>query len=285
MVRAFWSVIVDLWYFLWGLEPLVDLHRGIEATTTPLTLPQATFSSPVLIPPPQHPVLLTSTITTLVDGATPGVSYVVLNPHGTLLYQQSHVAFDSVLRNVPYGQLMTFRRFVGSYAEVLVFGQVGFVKKDDITPRIEDVWPQFVSGVVYDATHQSTLLARAHLNDSFLGGILQLPLTAVEYVTLRLLRDRLSIPWPPVRPRPAGQWHIILRGTHGVHSGVSPQTDSLIEWIADDGEGKIGYVETVLRDNTIKVSAVGVVVPGEYTESIIPAAVWREWRPVFISIR
>ena len=48
---------------------------------------------------------------------------------------------------------------------------------------------------------------------------------------------------------------------------------------------RLGYVEAGLPDETLKISAVGAMVPGEYTESIVPAALWREWRPVFINVR
>jgi hypothetical protein len=228
---------------------------------------------------------LTTTPVTTESLNKPGMLYVVRDTKGTKLFKEPVQQFDSQLRTLPYGQIVALRRFEGQYAEVLAYGQVGFVHKDALTPQLESIWPTLVSGTVYLADSDVAKIYRQHINDEFLGGAIGLPLTAEEYVTVRLLRDRLAIAWPPARPRIAGSWHTLLRGVHGVRSMIAPQPDTIIEWFLEDEVGRLGYVEAVLPDETLKISAVGAMVPGEYTESIVPAALWREWRPVFINVR
>jgi hypothetical protein len=298
MLHVFWLVLVDLWHFLLGTET-VEKHAlsarptysELPSSTKPATLPESqvplslsnvavpliaeTPLAPVLAPStePKLPLPVTLTTTELLN--KPGMLYVVRDSKGTKLFKEPVQQFDSQLRTLPYGQIVALRRFEGQYAEVLAYGQVGFVHKDALTPQLESIWPTLVSGSVYLADSDVAKIYRQHIDDEFLGDAIGLPLTAEEYVTVRLLRDRLAIAWPPARPRLAGSWH----------TQIAPQPDTIIEWFLEDEVGRLGYVEAVLPDETLKISAVGVMVPGEYTESIIPAAVWREWRPVFINVR
>lgn len=297
MVHALWLVLQDLWQFLWGYSPR-GLGSGLttrpDALRLPATKQPSVIESPVVllalqsaIPPTQTQSLLPLHVDASVAAtyADTGTTYVVSKHNGAALLSAPTIQLDGRIMLLPFGQSLTLRRFIDQYAEVLVYGAVGFVHKDDITPHVGTVWPAFVSGKVYDYTDTETILVRQHIADAFMAGELHLPLLASEYVTMRLLRDRLAIPWPRVRPRTVGTWHALLRGVTGVHSGVVPATDTVMEWIAEDGEGRLAYVEAVLPDSTLKISAVGIVVSGEYTESIVPSPVWREWRPVFINIR
>ncbi|MFM2339786.1 MAG: hypothetical protein RLZZ360_422 [Candidatus Parcubacteria bacterium] len=308
MLHVFWLVLVDLWHFLLGTET-VETRTSTSSSTpvlssrahytelpgktenvalhkspSPLSLPVADAAleateSPEVVLPLQTPTITTETLN------KPGMLYVVRAITGTKLFKEPVQQFDSQLRTLPYGQIVALRHFEGQYAEVLAYGQVGFVHKDALTPELETIWPTLVSGTVYLADSEVAKIYRQHIADEFLGGAIGLPLTAEEYVTVRLLRDRLAIAWPPARPRLAGSWHTLLRGVSGVRSMIAPQPDTIIEWFLEDEVGRLGYVEAVLPDETLKISAVGAMVPGEYTESIVPAAVWREWRPVFINVR
>jgi hypothetical protein len=301
MLRAFWLVLVDLWNFFLGFEatkvaslparpvspelPSKPAPVQIMAEKEPLSLPAVptTEVAPAVtatVPLPLEPV--TASAETL---HKPGMLYVVKVVTGTHLLKDPLVQFDTVLRHVPYGQLVALRRFVGSYAEVLVFGLVGFIHKDALTPDLLSIWPTLVTGTVYQAESEVAAIYRTHINDEFLGGVLQLPLTAEEYITVRLLRDRQAIAWPSTRPRLAGTWHTLLRGVPGIHNQITPEPDTIMEWFLEDGVPRLAYVEAVLPDETLKISAVGIMVPGEYTESIVPASLWREWRPVFINVR
>lgn len=308
MLHVFWLVLVDLWHFLLGFET-VEKHAlsarraysELPSKVEPVTLPHAEapltlgkVDVTLIAKTPEAPALAPATESTLPLPVTPaateslnkpGMLYVVRDTKGTKLFKEPVQQFDSQLRTLPYGQIVALRRFEGQYAEVLAYGQVGFVHKDALTPQLESIWPTLVSGTVYLADSEVAKIYRQHINDEFLGGAIGLPLTAEEYVTVRLLRDRLAIAWPPARPRLAGSWHTLLRGVPGLRSMIAPQPDTIIEWFLEDEVGRLGYIEAVLPDETLKISAVGAMVPGEYTESIVPAAVWREWRPVFINVR
>jgi hypothetical protein len=307
MLHVFWLVLVDLWHFLLGFEtvekhtlssrptytelPSKSENVSLSPAVAPLSLPAVELVSPETPAAPAPTAVaevtlpLTATPVTTESLNKPGMLYVVRDTKGTKLFKEPVQQFDSQLRTLPYGQIVALRRFEGQYAEVLAYGQVGFVHKDALTPQLESIWPTLVSGTVYLSDSDVAKIYRQHINDEFLGGAIGLPLTAEEYVTVRLLRDRLAIAWPPARPRLAGSWHTLLRGVHGVRSMIAPQPDTIIEWFLEDEVGRLGYVEAVLPDETLKISAVGAMVPGEYTESIVPAALWREWRPVFINVR
>ncbi len=297
MLHALWSVLIDLWRFLLGRQEPADTY-ALPQAPTPLSLeprPVQSVLAPVVTPiainAPEEKVVVPETLPMgpMTDSnpnyAQSGTLYYVADRTGASLYRESHVQFDSLLMRLRFGQSVSLKQFVGQYAEVLVFGVTGFVRKDAITPHAGTVWPVLQANAKYDYDASETVLIRAHIGDEFLGGELLLPLQPGEYVTARLLRDQLSLPWPKVRPRLVGTWHMLLRGVTGVQSRVTPVSDAVMEWVADDGEGKIAYVDAVLPDDTLKISAVGLVVTGEYTESMVPTAIWREWRPVFISIR
>ncbi|MCU0678282.1 MAG: hypothetical protein MUF19_01695 [Candidatus Pacebacteria bacterium] len=298
MLHAFWSVLIDLWRFLWGRQLPLDTYvlsepaqplslgsRPWQATIAPNPIPLELVSPQEIVATTQAALPLRSSPIDTASYAQPGTIYYVASQQGALLFREAGRQFDSVLLRLRFGQSVSLKQFVGQYAEVLVFGVTGFVHKEDITPHMTSVWPVFVPSTVYPHDDAVTELVRMHLADEFLGGELLLPLQPGEYVTMRLMRDQLVIPWPKVRPRTPGIWHTLLRGVAGVHSGVTPISDSVMEWVAEDGEGKLAYVDAVLPDDTLKISAVGLVVEGEYTESVVPSVVWREWRPVFISIR
>jgi hypothetical protein len=298
MLHALWSVLVDLWKFLWGRQLPVNsymLETGVSSLSLQGRPSQSLIASPVApfaIAVPKNVTEQEQSALPLVDVpetaralAQSGTIYFVSTQSGARLLHNASMQYDNGLLCLRFGQAVSLKQFVGQYAEVLVFGLTGFVRKEDITPYVATVWPVFVPNTVYEYDALATQLVRTHLNDEFLAGALLLPLQPGEYVSIRLLRDQLVFPWPKVRPRVVGTWHTLLRGVVGVHSGVVPVSDSVMEWVAEDSVGRLAYVDAVLPDDTLKISAVGLVVEGEYTESVVPSAVWREWRPVFISLR
>ena len=203
---------------------------------------------------------------------------------GTPLLTAPQLDFDGATATMAYGQSVNVRAYRGEYAEVTSSAGAGYVHKDALSPHYYEVWPHYKNGEQYDCDSAPTIATRRLLADTFLASKLSLPLQAGEYMLIRLLRDHHAIAWPPVRPRLAGTWHEILRGVPGVRSGVHPLTDTIMEWQAEDGTGRLAYVEAVLPDATLRISGVGLSVAGEYSELTFKPELWREWRPVFITI-
>ncbi len=294
MLRAFWLVLLDLWEFVFPSEKKVDdtSRKELPAPTkTTDYLPPRPVAT-AIVAPAAVPVLAETNFAAapVVESfdkpqslAEAAIMYVAM-VGGARLLSEPRLEYDGVLAVIPYGQSVTVRAFLGAYAKVATLSGEGYIHKDSLTPKQAEVWPQFKTGVVYDNNAEATILTRLLLGDEFLAGALALPLQASEYILLRLLRDRQTITWPPKRPRQIGSWHKLLRGLPQIKISVTPVVDTIMEWVAEDGIGRLAYVEAVFGDDTLRVSGVGIVVAGEYSELSFKPEVWHEWRPVFISV-
>jgi len=192
------------------------------------------------------------------------------------------LTFDGVLVEVPYGAVVDIfetqnRWFKVSYQEI-----VGWMLREDLVEELKV--PQFKLGVFYTANSEETISVRRELEDEFFGGLAELPLTAEEYVTYRLKRSGVKIPWGNERPRLSGTWQNLLKGRRGAHLGITPKTGSLMEIIEEATLGHLAYIEAVYPDQSIMISEFGYPELGQYSERTLPKAEWIEWRPVFIEI-
>jgi len=309
MLSAFTAVVYDLWQFVLGID---TSHKPTSVSVTSPVIPHYGVTEPsnpavplMLTSTPIHPLLMakpeSATLPVEIDSALsvssltdtiqkaeplpePGVTLYVVEPRGVGLLTAPYQQFDGVICTVPFGQSVTIKSYSGRYAEVLVRGMVGYLPKVSISTQKEVVYPNLKSGTVYGAEHVATRSIRYLIDDTFSGAVVALPLQAGEYITYRLRLDQVQIPWGQVRPRTPGLWHSLLRGITGIHTGVVAKTDTIMEWYADDGDGRLAYVEAVLPDQTLRVSGVGIAVAGEYSLLTLPPTVWKEWRPVFIMI-
>ncbi len=247
--------------------PLIPAKTHTHAST--LHIPQAHYNN-------------ASVVTANILHA-PVVMYVTA-PAGTACIFAPQLDFDAVIDTLPFGTAVTVIGYQGRYASVNRSNITGWVLKDDLTPQKSHVWPELVPGVVYNSVHDETKKIRLLINDTFGAGALQLPLQAGEYISLRLKSEHRAILWTKKRPRVAGSWAGLLKGVKGVYMGVSPKTDSIIEYQSEAGEGRLGYVEAVTPELAITVTAVGEGESGRYTVKTMSAEVWRELRPVFIEV-
>ncbi len=310
MVRILWLVLLDLLAFIgdelkccFRLEKassalaittnrhvtgssaaIVDDH--VTQPALPLLLPAEDLAS--VLPSSTQPLLLNAFVTSptsTASGSTIMGELVYVSVHqGARLFTAPLIDFDMVSARLPYGQALRVLALSGRFVEVIAGNRSGYVLKDEVNRTMTDIWPTYQKGQIYDAEHPVTGLIRSVCADEFLARELQLPLQAGEYISMRLRKDNMFIPWDESRPRLPGRIHHLLRGKVGVYIGVVAKTDSIMEWQNEDGEGRLTYVESVLPDDTIMVSGIGLAVAGEYTELILPAHIWREWRPVFISV-
>ena len=205
-------------------------------------------------------------------------------PQGSPCIYAPHMDFDGVIDMLTYGTAVTVIGYQGRYASVNRSNITGWISKDDLTPQKNEVWPEFVSGVLYDVDHLETKKTRLLIHDTFGAGALQLPLQAGEYISVRLASEHRQIPWTKKRPRVAGSWANLLRGVKGIYIGVTPKTDSIMEYQSVDGEGRLGYVEAVTPELAITITAIGEGESGRYTVKTMSAEIWRELRPVFIEV-
>ncbi len=308
---TFWLVIKELFWFVMGTDTPVPLAVNVECKTLP---PKTTF---VEIAPPT-PVTLLGSVPGV--GSIPGPEMTTLAPEPTLVPDRSENTavppvdqsltqallyapvimyvsaaagtpfqiapqqeFDGVTEVLPYGSAVTVVGYRGRYASVLRH-HTGFVLKDHLQSDKTIVWPQFVSGTTYLASDPVTIMVRSIIADEFGAGALAIPLQAGEYIVERLLVDGRRITWSNERPRLPGTWQNLLKGTTGIHSGIAPKTDSVMEWNTDGGEGRLAYVETVAPDSSIQVSLVGLTEAGVYETKVFTSGQWRELRPVFIEV-
>ena len=211
-----------------------------------------------------------------------GVGYFIGVPE-VFLYIDPVVSFDSVLSKLTYGEMVYVSKFGGRWAQVETTAGAGWIFKDALREQATDVFPVLIEGELYDATEPQTEKLRLSITDSFGGGSAGVLLTDVEYVTYALLKKQIQINWPTKRPRIAGTWQQILRGRIGIHIGISPKTDAVMEYSIDEVE-HICYVEAVFSDETIKVRGVGLLEEGVFTIMTLDKQQWRELRPVFIEV-
>lgn len=137
--------------------------------------------------------------------------------------------------------------------------------------------------VYYGPQRPETNILRLLLENAYTEAEIVRPLQPSEYVTYQLrttgrINQAETKRWSP------GEWHVRLKGKTGVHIGVVPMVDTVIEFVTDADDAVVGYVLDVLDDETITFGVVGYSQPGVYEELTLTTAQWHELRPVFVSI-
>ena len=201
----------------------------------------------------------------------------------TYLYSDPVIAFDTALTKVSYGQMVYVKKLGGRWAHVTVSGQSGWLLKDVLREKREDIHPHFKNETYYAADNKETIKLRACIGDEFGCARANIPLTPAEFVFYKLLENKRLITWQVEGPRLPGTWQRRLKGQKGIHMSISPVTGSVMEYIIDD-IGYLAYVEAVFPDKSIKVLQVGVPEEGQYSERIIDKENYIELRPVFIEV-
>lgn len=233
--------------------------------------------SPLVTPERKSAPLLPEKATKESDTLT--VSVVAEQAH---LFLEPVASFDSVIASVPYGTALTVYQAMNRWYRTVYRGHSGWVLKDAVTS--DNIYPQFRLGQYYDAKNIETIKLRSFIHDEFNGGLIEAPLEDAEYVTYRLRQKAKVLPWGEVRPRVSGSWKQLLRGAPGVHIGILPRAESVMETVDDNGSGLLSYVESVFPDDSIIVSEIGFPEEGRYSERTLPKEEWREFRPVFIAV-
>ncbi len=284
------AVIDDLWQFartaLFGvLFVTPDATTGTPAIQTKLMpqmqLPMLEESKLMYLDSGdvshRHDVMLANKEVDFIQGARYFIGDV-----DTFLYKDPVVAFDTALEKLSYGDLVHVVKLGGRWAHVHVRGTAGWILKDSLREQASDVFPEFHESVVYDASHADTQKLRLCITDQFGGAKAGSVLTDAEYVSYKLAKKDRVIQWNEERPRIAGTWQKKLRGTQGVHIGIIPKADVVMEYVIDD-VGHLAYVEAVFSDESIKISSIGMFDEGIFCDMMMQKAEWIELRPVFIN--
>ncbi len=277
MIQAFFSVVYDLWCFVMGGflrqsqaiqdgTNVTDSDRSLDAEVPLLSEELTLEGNDVFAPHLYEPMVMYVTVPS------------------TALQRVPRLDFDVKISTLPYGTAVTAVSYEGGYVKVFKNEVEGWIKKDCLHPVKESVWPVLRNGVRYDGANAELRKLRLCIGDMFTAGEINLPLQAVEYIVFRLAHDHRYIQWPDVRPRDPGAWQWILRGSLGIHASVVPVTDSVMEWLANDGFGRLAYVEAVHPDQSIEISLVGLHQAGLYETIRLTSGEWRELRPVFIEV-
>ncbi len=267
------AVIDDLWQFAYG---------GLfgARSVTPIDREREFQPSLGLLPSPQRQGALPAPASSSVFRT--GEQYFIAELQ-TFLYSDPVIAFDTAMQTIPYGHTVLVTKVGGRWAEVIYEGREGWVLKDVLRERREDIHPQLRIDTIYTADDAETIKLRACINDEFGGARAGLALTPAEYVTYKLAVAKRSISWPKDGPRVPGSWQKRLRGSEGIHMSIAPSTGDIMEYSVED-VGYLAYVEAVFPDNSIKLSQVGVPDAGQYTERVMTQEEYRELRPVFITV-
>ncbi len=258
MIKAFIAVVVELWEFVFSLPGTSERVIDISPETKPVMVPSIQSKS------------LNTPLATVVGAQVP-------------LLARPVQAFDTQVGVVSFPRQVKVLHIEGDYTHVSVGDTSGWIPSAFLETNGTDIQPRFSKGVTYGADHDETIKIRKLLQDECFGGVLQLPLQAVEFVLWRLQSINASIDWGIQRPRLPGYWQRILKGKPGVHIGIEPKTNAIMEYFSETGKGILGFVTSVHPDQSIVVQSIGKNHEGEYLEEMLSANVWREWRPVFIS--
>jgi hypothetical protein len=270
-MRVLLAVLEDLWLF--AAHAVSALFITVEDRNIPSAVVRvrSTFmQAPAL--PAGNPVL------------HPSTSYFI-GEQEVAVYDKPVVAFDTLIFRVGYGQLVHIDAFQGRWAHMSIGDLHGWILKDALREQARDVQPVFLEGVAYDTHNDETRKLRMTISDQYQGEECGMMLQDNEYVTYMLHKKGLSIPWGMERPRIAGTWQRYLAGKRGVHISITPKSDSVMEYISEDGIGHLRYVLSVFPDDSVRLSGVGVEEEGVYDESMMAKEEYKELRPVFIEIQ
>lgn len=200
------------------------------------------------------------------------------------IYSLPTKTFDGVILVLTYGEAFIIQNRQGNWLQIVTGEISGWIAADDTTDSLAALEPKFAAGTQYAATSQVTEALRTLIQDSFYARELGSTLQNVEYVSYKLQQKNRSILWPKTRPRIAGTWQRILRGERGIHLGVSPKTESVMEYTLEDATGHVAFVESVFPDGSITISEVGYPSEGVFSERTLSRDEWKELRPVFIEV-
>lgn len=284
-MKAVWAVIVDLFNFVRGRDPLFltvqedrDRTLLLEEASTLIADAEAVIDSVLALP---EPASSTAPGDGLDDDTLLAVTLYITVPE-SLVYREPFVKLDASVASLYFGTRCGCDEIRGEMIRVLIDGEVvGWIPRTQVTDESRAVLPHFTAMQYYGADHPDTQKLRWLLSDAWRGGVAGLPLSDAELVAFRLKQRNLSPRWPVVHePRVAGKWGRILAEVIGVRMVAMPKMGSVMEW-KQGATWQLGFVEAVLPDESCRIST---VTDGVYEERVMTKPEWEVLEPVFIVI-
>ncbi len=190
---------------------------------------------------------------------------------------------DNLIEHMPYGSMLVAMDTENNWVRAFFRGVEGYVELHDLADRAAYVYPKFVIGEANTAHDPNTERVRAYIGDEFSFGETALPLQAEEYVTYKLLRNGVILPWGKERPRTPGTWRKLLGRAKGIEVMHTPRPRSVIEYILGSGKGHVAFVESIFPDGAIQISEANWPVDGTYNERVLVKEEWQKLDPAFIT--
>ena len=273
-MSLFLEVLYDLTLFvreaLFGSKKILKKEQPTQKLDLSLEKPS--------FPPPPP----TASIPVVPDIFSTGTSRAYIAEPDAKVFMRPVWAFDTVIAKLPLGKEVGTLSFEGRFVLIETESIRGWVLKDDIATEESKIWPELVSGTIYEASHESTRRIRQITQDSFFAADLFLSLQPQEYVGYRLLQQGRYLPEVADRPRLVGKWHDIYRGKLGVTIGLEPRSGSIIEGLSLTSLPFLGFVTSVHTDQSIVVESVGRHNDGEFLKETLSKQAWFDSQPVFI---
>lgn len=273
------QVFHDVVSLVAGSRHTLQVSPALRTERITYVLPEATLVDTVV----PH-ARLESVITARPSRPSPKSTVMYCATSGAPLRADPTIGSDNVVAQVPFGAMVVAVSTENDWVHIFYKGMEGYVVLGDLTDRAAYVYPTLTIGEAYEAHDPHTERLRAVISDEFSYGSGDLPLQAEEYVTYKLLRQSMVIPWPAVRPRTPGTWRTLLQAVPAVTISSDPSARSVIEW-QGDVRGHVAYVEAVFPDNTIQISEANYPDRGVYNERTMVESEWRAYNPVFLSVR
>jgi hypothetical protein len=201
----------------------------------------------------------------------------------TPCYLRPDRGLDTVIGTLPYATSVAIVRQHGEWLQIRADELEGWVEKLAVATATDYVFPRFLPEEQYDADHPETTKLRTYIHDEFSAGMMGVALLSCEYVWYRLVCERCTFTWPLSRPRIAGRWAEILRGSKEVHVGTVPLVGGVMEYVDSAGYAQLFYVATVDPEETLTVTGVMPEPEGMFVERTIPRSEWQYLNARFIN--
>lgn len=155
----------------------------------------------------------------------------------------------------------------------------GFTRQEN-KPTNKSRPQQLQAGVVYVKDHAATVIIRDSLHEYDSHLVQSGQLTEKEWLLYFVNSKHPSIPLLALHLTPLGRWYTTLKGQPVVTVGISPYSESIMEW-QNGVDDQVAVVLQVTPEETITIGELGKEKSGLYAKRTLTKSEWLELRPIF----